>query len=151
MREIAEHLKKKGFITDILSCGESKVCSSPSPLLPMPHLLDPPFTHIHTHTHAHALSSSLSSPSFCLLWRQCAAVCRLEKDPDGAPGKHRRLDLRLMYADQYPFGLLYFTGSDETNKEMRRRAIELDMQLNEYCIRLGGGFDGARRGKIRVH
>ncbi|CAI8017616.1 DNA polymerase beta [Geodia barretti] len=37
--------------------------------------------------------------------------------------------------DQYYFGILYFTGSDMFNKEMRQRALDKGFTLNEYCIR----------------
>jgi DNA polymerase/3'-5' exonuclease PolX len=65
--------------------------------------------------------------------------------PDG--GIHRRIDIRLWPSDQvyldltaihshrqFVAGLLYFTGSDETNKNMRRRGIETGFHLNEYGI-----------------
>lgn len=47
----------------------------------------------------------------------------------------RRIDIRFIPLDQYHCGLLYFTGSDELNKEMRRKAIEMGFHLSEYCIR----------------
>ena len=40
---------------------------------------------------------------------------------------------------QYYFGILYFTGSDMFNKEMRQRALDKGFTLNEYCIRPVGG------------
>ena len=36
---------------------------------------------------------------------------------------------------QYACGLLYFTGSDELNKTMRRKAIDMHMKLSEYSLR----------------
>eukprot|EP00048_Salpingoeca_helianthica_P017350 m.236798 g.236798 ORF g.236798 m.236798 type:complete len:352 (-) comp20781_c0_seq1:27-1082(-) len=59
-------------------------------------------------------------------------VCQ---DPDTASAHHRRIDIRLWPADQFIPALLYFTGSDELNKAMRRRAIEKNFHLNEYCIK----------------
>lgn len=44
-------------------------------------------------------------------------VCRLPDEPDAI---YRRIDIRFWPKDQYPLALLYFTGSDELNKEMRR-------------------------------
>ncbi|CAL4078973.1 unnamed protein product [Meganyctiphanes norvegica] len=57
-------------------------------------------------------------------------VCRKNED-----GHFRRLDLRLIPVDQFYCGLLYFTGSDIFNKNMRTKALEEGFTLNEYCIR----------------
>lgn len=46
----------------------------------------------------------------------------------------RRIDIRLIRPESYYFALLYFTGSKELNIEMRNRAIELGMTLNEYSL-----------------
>ncbi|XP_061116152.1 DNA polymerase beta [Conger conger] len=64
-------------------------------------------------------------------------VCQL------APGEeeeeeehfHRRIDIRLIPKDQYYCGVLYFTGSDIFNKNMRTHALEKGFTLNEYTIR----------------
>ncbi|XP_074648404.1 DNA polymerase beta-like [Tubulanus polymorphus] len=61
-------------------------------------------------------------------------VCRLPPDGD-AERKFRRLDLRLIPYDQYYCALLYFTGSDIFNKNMRAHALDEGFTLNEYCIR----------------
>ena len=47
---------------------------------------------------------------------------------------YRRLDLRLCAFETYHAMTLYFTGSDEHNKLMRSRAIELGYRLNEYGL-----------------
>ncbi|ELU13471.1 hypothetical protein CAPTEDRAFT_183536 [Capitella teleta] len=47
----------------------------------------------------------------------------------------RRIDIRLIPHDQYFCALLYFTGSDMFNKNMRTVALEQGFTLNEYCIR----------------
>jgi DNA polymerase beta len=57
-------------------------------------------------------------------------VCRLD---DEKP--YRRIDLRLIPNDQYYCGILYFTGSDLFNKNMRAIALEKDFTLNEYSLR----------------
>jgi len=57
-------------------------------------------------------------------------VCRQDEDHP-----FRRLDLRLIPVDQFHCGLLYFTGSDIFNKNMRTKALEEGFTLNEYCIR----------------
>lgn len=52
--------------------------------------------------------------------------------------KTRRLDIRLTPYDQYYCAVLYFTGSDLFNKEMRAHALNNGYTLNEYCIRRVG-------------
>ena len=42
---------------------------------------------------------------------------------------------RLLPIDQYYCGILYFTGSDVFNKNMRAHALEKGFTLNEYSIR----------------
>lgn len=42
---------------------------------------------------------------------------------------------RLIPKDQYFCGVLYFTGSDIFNKNMRTHALEKGFTLNEYTIR----------------
>ncbi len=43
-------------------------------------------------------------------------------------------DLRVVSDTEYPFALLYFTGSKEHNIAMRQRAIERGLRLNEYGL-----------------
>lgn len=43
-------------------------------------------------------------------------------------------DLRMVSDQEYPFALNYFTGSKEHNVEMRRRAIQRGLRLNEYGL-----------------
>jgi DNA polymerase (family 10) len=43
-------------------------------------------------------------------------------------------DLRVVGDEQYPFGLLYFTGSKEHNIRLRQRAIDRGLTLNEYAL-----------------
>lgn len=47
----------------------------------------------------------------------------------------RRLDIRLTPYDQYWCSILYFTGSDMFNKEMRTHALQKGFTLNEYSLR----------------
>jgi DNA polymerase beta len=51
-----------------------------------------------------------------------------------APTLHRRLDLRVVPWQCYHFSTLYFTGSDDTNVEMRDEAIAQGMTLSEYGL-----------------
>lgn len=48
--------------------------------------------------------------------------------------KFRRLDIRCVPEESFPFALLYYTGSDEFNKRMRLDAIRLRLTLNEYGL-----------------
>jgi DNA polymerase (family X) len=43
-------------------------------------------------------------------------------------------DLRVVSDAEFPFALLYFTGSKEHNIVMRQRAIERGLRLNEYGL-----------------
>nr|XP_033805332.1 DNA polymerase beta isoform X2 [Geotrypetes seraphini] len=61
-------------------------------------------------------------------------VCRLQ-DESGESLPFRRIDIRLIPKDQYYCGVLYFTGSDIFNKNMRAHALEMGFTLNEYTIR----------------
>eukprot|EP00301_Raphidiophrys_heterophryoidea_P026701 c9281_g1_i2.p1 GENE.c9281_g1_i2~~c9281_g1_i2.p1 ORF type:complete len:259 (+),score=70.02 c9281_g1_i2:576-1352(+) len=47
---------------------------------------------------------------------------------------HRRIDIRVFPYETYYTALLYFTGSDQLNKQMRIKAIEMGMHLSEYAI-----------------
>uniref|UniRef100_A0AAR2IT38 DNA polymerase n=1 Tax=Pygocentrus nattereri TaxID=42514 RepID=A0AAR2IT38_PYGNA len=63
-------------------------------------------------------------------------VCQLQReDEDDDDYDHRRIDIRLIPKDQYYCGVLYFTGSDIFNKNMRTLALEKGFTLNEYTIR----------------
>ncbi|CAL1675724.1 unnamed protein product [Lasius platythorax] len=57
-------------------------------------------------------------------------VCRLPEDKP-----FRRLDIRLTFHDQYYCAILYFTGSDLFNKNMRAHALEKKYTLNEYALK----------------
>ena len=43
-------------------------------------------------------------------------------------------DLRVVDDEQFPFALLYFTGSKEHNIRLRQRAIDRGLTLNEYGL-----------------
>ncbi|XP_019954723.1 DNA polymerase beta [Paralichthys olivaceus] len=68
-------------------------------------------------------------------------VCQLQQSGDDDDEEedeeylHRRIDIRLIPKDQYYCGVLYFTGSDIFNKNMRTHALEKGFTLNEYTIR----------------
>ncbi|CAK6950747.1 DNA polymerase beta [Scomber scombrus] len=63
-------------------------------------------------------------------------VCQLQQsDEDEEKFLNRRIDIRLIPKDQYYCGVLYFTGSDIFNKNMRTHALEKGFTLNEYTLR----------------
>ncbi|KAH0623010.1 hypothetical protein JD844_030895 [Phrynosoma platyrhinos] len=62
-------------------------------------------------------------------------VCQLPCKEEGTNYPYRRIDIRLIPKDQYYCGVLYFTGSDIFNKNMRTHALEKGFTLNEYTIR----------------
>jgi DNA polymerase/3'-5' exonuclease PolX len=55
-------------------------------------------------------------------------ICKLPKKP------HRRLDILLTPPSEYPFALLYFTGSNLFNIAMRSHAILHGYTLNEKAL-----------------
>ncbi len=44
----------------------------------------------------------------------------------------RRLDMLISYPEEYPYSLLYFTGSKEHNVRMRNKALKMGYTLNEH-------------------
>lgn len=58
--------------------------------------------------------------------KKCLAVCRL------AGSDARRIDMLLTPPDEYPFALLYFTGSDKFNIQFRKKVLEQGYTLNEH-------------------
>lgn len=59
-------------------------------------------------------------------------VCQI---PNDKSKPFRRLDIRLAPYDQYYCAVLYFTGSDLFNKNMRAHALEKKYTLNEYSLK----------------
>lgn len=56
-------------------------------------------------------------------------VCKLTKT-----GLLRRLDIRFMPQESYYTAILYFTGSDNFNRQMRSVALSMGYTLNEYRL-----------------
>ena len=50
-------------------------------------------------------------------------------------GIGRRIDIMYTKPNEYPFAILYFTGSMEFNVKMRSELLEKGMSLNEYGIK----------------
>jgi DNA polymerase beta len=60
----------------------------------------------------------------------------------------RRIDLMLTPRSEYPFALLYFTGSKAFNIRVRRAALEKGLSLNEYGFSVSEVSDRKRIPKI---
>ena len=48
---------------------------------------------------------------------------------------HRRIDIMYTTEEEYPFAILYFTGSMEFNAKMRGLALEKGLSMNEYSLK----------------
>lgn len=60
-------------------------------------------------------------------------ICQLDSN-----NTHRRIDIRVFPSDQYYCALLFFTGNDQLNRQMRIIAQEKGYKLNEYSIQKVG-------------
>ena len=65
---------------------------------------------------------------------KCLAVASLPSLPCVPPAKARRLDLLVIDPAEFPFAVLYFTGSDGFNVRMRSVAVEKGYTLNEHAL-----------------
>jgi len=64
---------------------------------------------------------------------KCLSVIRLN------PGSiARRLDLLVVPKEEFPYALLYFTGSGDFNIAFRKHALKLGYTLNEHAMKLTG-------------
>ena len=50
-------------------------------------------------------------------------------------GIGRRIDIMFTKSEEYPFAILYFTGSMEFNVKMRGELLEQGKTLNEFCLK----------------
>lgn len=48
---------------------------------------------------------------------------------------HRRIDIMYTKSSEYPFAILYFTGSSDFNVRMREDALKQGYTMNEYSIK----------------
>lgn len=62
--------------------------------------------------------------------KKCMAVCKLKRHKT-----NRRLDLLYTRKHEYPFALLYFTGSGKFNQSMRNYALTKGYSLSEYGLK----------------
>ena len=53
----------------------------------------------------------------------------------GRSGIGRRIDIMYTKPEEYPFAVLYFTGSGDFNKLMREQINEKGMTINEYSLK----------------
>lgn len=60
--------------------------------------------------------------------KKCMAFVKLEN-------KARRLDLLITPEDEYPYALLYFTGSDDFNVAFRKYALSKGYTMNEHIMK----------------
>lgn len=67
--------------------------------------------------------------------QKCLSVVRL------ADGVARRLDLLVVPSEQFPFALLYFTGSGDFNVAFRKHALSLGYTLNEHTMKPTGKME----------
>lgn len=58
---------------------------------------------------------------------KCLVIAKLPNKDE-----YRRVDFMYSTPEQYPFSILYFTGSKYFNTSMRARALELGLSLNEH-------------------
>ena len=68
--------------------------------------------------------------TFALGNKKCMAICKLQ-----AHDIYRRIDLLYTRKQEFPFALLYFTGSQEFNIDMRNIALSKGYSLNEYGLK----------------
>ena len=47
----------------------------------------------------------------------------------------RRIDIMITKPNEYPFAILYFTGSKDFNTLMRQHALDLGYSMNEYSLK----------------
>ena len=57
------------------------------------------------------------------------------KLPSNKKGISRRIDVMVCSPQQYPFALLYFTGSQSFNIGMRKHALKMGYSLSEYGLK----------------
>ncbi|XP_018393618.1 PREDICTED: DNA polymerase beta-like isoform X2 [Cyphomyrmex costatus] len=74
----------------------------------------------------------LITDTISLGYTKFMGVCQL---PEDKSKPFRRLDIRLTFYDQYYCAILYFTGSDLFNKNMRAHALVKKYTLNEYALK----------------
>lgn len=72
--------------------------------------------------------------------KKCLAVCKAKRHK-----YFRRIDFMMTSKHEFPFALLYFTGSGPFNVEMRNWAIEKGYSLSEYGLKY---LNGPKKGEF---
>lgn len=62
--------------------------------------------------------------------KKCMAFVKLNKD-----AKARRIDLLITPEKEYPYAILYFTGSDDFNVAFRKYALSKGYTMNEHIMK----------------
>jgi len=65
--------------------------------------------------------------------KKCLAVVKMTETHTA---KARRLDLLLTPPLEFPYALIYFTGSDKFNIQMRKKALEMGYSLSEHGFKI---------------
>lgn len=71
--------------------------------------------------------------------KKCLCFCKIKN-------KVRRIDLLLTTKEEYPFALLYFTGSKQFNISMRKIALEQGYSLSEHSLTK---ISGSKTSKVK--
>ena len=71
--------------------------------------------------------------------QKCLSIVKLEPT-----AVSRRLDLLVVPEEQFPYALLYFTGSGDFNVAFRKHALSLGYTLNEHEMKLTGKVADAK-------
>jgi len=66
--------------------------------------------------------------------KKCLAIAKLPASSSQTPSRGRRLDLLVTPETEYPYAILYFTGSDLFNVAMRKYALTKGYSLNEHTL-----------------
>lgn len=70
---------------------------------------------------------------------KCLVVAKLPSSPH-----YRRVDFLFSSPEEFPFAILYFTGSKEFNTDMREQALKMGYTLNEHGF---SKMEGRKKGE----
>ncbi|RWS06233.1 DNA polymerase beta-like protein [Dinothrombium tinctorium] len=126
IKKVAKEIEKNIIIT---------ICGSYRRGLPESGDIDVLITDENSHNYLNLLVEKLTNKGFITDTiaqgdTKFMGVCKLQNFE-----KHRRIDIRFIPFNDYYCGVLYFTGSQMFNQEMRRHALEQGYTLNEHSLR----------------
>ncbi|OXB62717.1 hypothetical protein ASZ78_010784 [Callipepla squamata] len=122
LHQVIEQLEKVHFVTDVLSKGDTKfmgVCQLPNK--------EDGTSYPHRRIDIRYTFQYMKNLSIFCVTDICFKFC--------IQISISVFKIRLIPKDQYYCGVLYFTGSDIFNKNMRAHALEMGFTINEYTIR----------------